>query len=108
MTSMPNCLALSMLVFAVLAATGCGESKHQSVQPDTSPSVTPPTAALTTAEIIDWVQFVKFDGVTYVAHGPLPPLEAEAVNHLPLGPTYAQVKFKVSGNITTSGYRIKD
>jgi hypothetical protein len=53
---------------------------------------------------IDWVNFVEVGSTQYVA-GPESPsvLQASA-----LGPVYAHVKFKVSGNVCDPNYRLKD
>ena len=53
---------------------------------------------------IDWVNFIQVGSTHYVA-GP------EATTFLQesdLGPVYAHVKFKVSGNICDPNYRLKD
>ena len=53
---------------------------------------------------IDWVNFIQVGSTQYVA-GPAP---AIAVQESDLGPVYAHVKFKVSGNVCDPGYRLKD
>jgi len=53
---------------------------------------------------IDWVDFIQVGSTQYVA-GP------EATTFLQesdLGPVYAHVKFKVSGNVCDPSYRLKD
>jgi hypothetical protein len=53
---------------------------------------------------IDWVNFIEVGTTQYVA-GPATP---GVLQESDLGPVYAHVKFKVSGNVCDPGYRIKD
>jgi hypothetical protein len=53
---------------------------------------------------IDWVNFVELGSTQYVA-GPESPSVLQASD---LGPVYAHVKFKVSGNVCDPNYRLKD
>jgi hypothetical protein len=53
---------------------------------------------------IDWVNFVVVGSIQYVA-GPATPSVLLASD---LGPVYAHVKFKVSGNVCDPSYRVKD
>jgi hypothetical protein len=53
---------------------------------------------------IDWVNFIQVGSTQYVA-GPDSP---NAIAESDLGPVYAHVKFKVSGNVCDPGYRLKD
>lgn len=53
---------------------------------------------------IDWVNFVQVGSTQYVA-GPGSP---SVLQESDLGPVYAHVKFKVSGNVCDPGYRTKD
>src|ERR1700687_4911708 len=53
---------------------------------------------------IDWVNFIQVGSTQYVA-GPQPPATLQESN---LGPVYAHVKFKVSGNVCDPNYRLKD
>lgn len=53
---------------------------------------------------IDWVNFVQVGSSRYVAG-----LGASPVLHeSDLGPVYAHVRFKVSGNVCDPNYRVKD
>ena len=53
---------------------------------------------------IDWVDFIQVGSTQYVA-GP----ESQAfLQESDLGPVYAHVKFKVSGNVCDPSYRLKD
>jgi hypothetical protein len=54
--------------------------------------------------MIDWVNFIQVGSTQYVS-GPQPD---SAVLEGDLGPVYANVKFKVSGNVCDPGYRLKD
>lgn len=53
---------------------------------------------------IEWVNFIQIASTQYVA-GPEAPT---IVHESDLGPVYAEVKFKVSGNVCDPNYRIKD
>jgi hypothetical protein len=53
---------------------------------------------------IDWINFIQVGATQYVA-GPQPPTVLQESD---LGPVYAHVKFKVSGNVCDPGYRLKD
>jgi hypothetical protein len=53
---------------------------------------------------IEWVNFIQVGSTQYVAGPDTPSALAEG----DLGPVYAHVKFKVSGNICDPGYRLKD
>ena len=53
---------------------------------------------------IDWVDFIQVGSTQYVA-GLQPPTVLQETD---LGPVYAHVKFKVSGNICDPNYRLKD
>src|ERR1700682_1993081 len=53
---------------------------------------------------IDWVNFVQVGSTQYVA-GPQSP---STITEGDLGPVYAHVKFKVSGNVCDPNYRLKD
>jgi hypothetical protein len=54
--------------------------------------------------MIDWVNFVQVGSTQYVA-GQQP---STVLKETDLGPVYAKVKFKVSGNVCDSNYQIKD
>lgn len=53
---------------------------------------------------IDWVNFIEVGPTQYVA-GPESPSPLQESD---LGPVYAHVKFKVSGNVCDPTYRVKD
>jgi hypothetical protein len=53
---------------------------------------------------IDWVNFIEVGSTQYVAGPASPSLLKES----DLGPAYAHVKFKVSGNVCDVNYRLKD
>lgn len=53
---------------------------------------------------IDWVNFIQVGSTHYVA-GPQSPTVLQESD---LGPVYAHVKFKVSGNVCDPNYRLKD
>ena len=53
---------------------------------------------------IEWVDFVQVGTTHYVA-GPGSPVSLQEAD---LGPVYATVKFKVSGNVCDPHYKLKD
>jgi hypothetical protein len=53
---------------------------------------------------IDWVNFIQVGSTQYVAGQQSPTVIQES----DLGPVYAHVKFKVSGNVCDPNYRLKD
>src|SRR5712691_677444 len=53
---------------------------------------------------IDWVNFIQVGSTQYVAGLQSPTVIQEG----DLGPVYAHVKFKVSGNVCDPNYRLKD
>ena len=53
---------------------------------------------------IEWVNFIQVGSTQYVA-GPQAPTVLQETD---LGPVYAHVKFKVSGNVCDPGYKLKD
>lgn len=53
---------------------------------------------------IEWVNFIQVGATQYVAGIERSPVLQET----DLGPVYARVKFKVSGNVCDPNYRIKD
>ena len=58
-----------------------------------------------TSVSIDWVNFIRFQGITYVAAYSRVGRDLQESD---LGPLFASVRFKLSGNITNLGYRSKD
>jgi hypothetical protein len=63
-----------------------------------------PWAASTCTSQIDWVNFIQIGSTQYVA-GPQSPT---ILKDSDLGPVFAHVKFKVSGNTCDPSYRLKD
>ena len=54
--------------------------------------------------MIDWVNFIQVGSTQYVSG---PQLET-ALQESDLGPVYAHVKFRVSGNVCDPAYKLKD
>ncbi|HLJ34543.1 MAG TPA: hypothetical protein VKU38_12860 [Ktedonobacteraceae bacterium] len=50
---------------------------------------------------IDWVNFIRFQGITYIA-------DSQHIAPALLGTKFAQVKFKLEGNVNDPNYRSKD
>ena len=63
-----------------------------------------PGSSSTCNVAIDWVNLIEVGSTQYVA-GPPPPA---ALQESDLGPVYAHVKFRVSGNVCDPNYRLKD
>jgi hypothetical protein len=64
-----------------------------------------PGSSQTCNTSIDWVNFVQVGSTQYVAGLQQSPTVLQETD---LGPVYAHVKFKVSGNVCDPGYRLKD
>jgi hypothetical protein len=54
---------------------------------------------------IDWVDFMRFGGITYVAVSPKP---GRPIAKSDLGPVFATVTYKLNGNVHNPGYQSKD
>ena len=63
-----------------------------------------PRSAPTCNAQIDWVNFIQVGSTQYVA-GPQSPTILQVSD---LGPVYAHVKFRVSGNVCDPNYRLND
>ena len=63
-----------------------------------------PGSAPTCTTMIDWINFIQVGSTQYVAglDSSVPLQESD------LGPVYAKVKFKVSGNVCDPNYKLKD
>ncbi len=59
----------------------------------------------TTTTIIDWVDFIRFQGITYLA---VYSRVGRRLQESDLGPVFAAVRFKLSGNVNDPSYRSKD
>ena len=64
----------------------------------------PGTRPACTAQI-DWVNFIEVGSTQYVAGLGASP---EVLQESDLGPVYAHVKYRVSGNVCDPNYRVKD
>ena len=54
---------------------------------------------------IDWVNFIRFNGITYLATSMHP---QDGLSASRLGPVFDTVKFKLDGNVHDPNYRTKD
>ncbi len=72
------------------------------VAPGTEPAEGDPQKCRTT--IIDWVNFIKLDGITYLAERYRGGRETVDED---LGPEFAKVTFKLAANVCDSGYKSK-
>lgn len=71
----------------------CASFSSQSASPTTSNAV------------IDWVNFIKFGGITYVAVSSKP---GRLLTTHDLGPVFTTVLFKLEGNVQDPGYHSKN
>src|SRR5258708_4347371 len=55
--------------------------------------------------VIDWVNFIHFKGITYLA---APTRPGRSLTESDLGPAFATVKFKLDGNVKDPRYQSKD
>lgn len=87
-TAGKKCLTLPLLFIALLTVPGM-------ISCTTS----------TSGRVIDWVNFIHFGGITYLAVAPKP---GRAINAGDLGPIFAKVQFKLEGNVQNPEYQSKD
>jgi len=83
-----NTFALAVILLTLLGLTGCN-------------SAAPPG---TSSVQIDWVNFIKFKGITYMATVN----QGRSLTASDFGPEFAKVTFKVSGNVNSPAYQSKD
>ena len=81
----------------LLAACTSGDKPPPTVEASATP-VQPPTAV-----IIDWVDFIHFDGIEY-----LRATRSVTIDETGIGPQFSTVQFNVSENVTDPSYRPKD
>ena len=81
----PRRVTVAVLLVALTGVTGCGSQRH----------------------LISWVDIVKHDGVTYVAHRPYDQ-EASGLSDSDLGPVAFRTRFRVSGKVYDPDYTLKD
>jgi hypothetical protein len=55
--------------------------------------------------VIDWVNFIHFNGITYLTS---PTKPGRSVKESDLGPVFATVRFKLEGNVQDPNYQSKD
>ncbi len=55
--------------------------------------------------VIDWVNFIRFGGTTYLA---APTRPGRPLTESDLGPVFATVTFKLEGNVQNPGYQSRD
>jgi hypothetical protein len=93
--------AMAGAVLVALVVVGLAASRPQTTAGGTS------TVASSETEIvgIDWVGFLKLNGITYLETGTKP---GRALAQSDVGPLFARVRFEVEGNIHDPGYQIQD
>ena len=57
---------------------------------------------------IDWINFIRFDGITYLATSHSIDQRNPALSRDILGPKHDEVRFMVAGNVTDPNYQMKD
>ena len=88
---------LSVLLFvALVSLASCGSSVLGSSSP------APGTSS---ASVIDWVNFVRLGGITYLSPGDR---VGRQLTSNDLGPVFATVRFKLDGTIHDPAYHAKD
>lgn len=70
----------------------------------TSPAVGA-SSANTPKTMIDWVDFIRFGGITYLV---APTKPGRALTKQDIGPIFATTTFKLDGNVQTPNYQSKD
>src|SRR6476661_3791764 len=70
----------------------------------TSPS-NGPSSPNTQHTVIDWVNFIRFGGITYLA---VPTRPGRSLTERDFGPVFATVTFKLEGNVQDPGYQSRD
>ncbi len=93
MWRMKRRMGLAALVVLMLALSGCGVSPIGG------------SGVRFGHQIVDWVDFVRFDGITYLANTDR---GSRALVTADLGPIYATVRNMLSGNVNDPGYRSRD
>lgn len=83
-------LALVALLFAL---KGCGMPQSAGINANFGNGV------------VDWVDFVQFDGIMYLAADDR---GSRSLEDNDLGPVYATVQYMLSGNVNDPGYRAQD
>ncbi len=81
----------TLLIVLLFIMTGCGFSTNGS----------PGGGSSGTSAQIDWVDFIRFQGITYIT-------DDQSIAPSLLGPAFARVKFELAGNISDPNYHSKD
>lgn len=81
----PRRVTVAVVLVALMGVTGCGSQRH----------------------LISWVDMVKHDGVTYIAHRPYDQ-QGSRLSDSDLGPVAFRTRFRVSGNVYDPDYTLKD
>ena len=64
-----------------------------------------PSSSNTQNVVIDWVNFIRFGGITYLA---APTRPGRSLTENDLGPVFATIAFKLEGNVHNPGYQSRD
>ena len=101
---MKQSFLITVLLCASLSA-GCSSGSSAGTAPSTTSNSEPTEPKHVIGAIVDWADVLKFDGITYLAtYGDVGrPLKKED-----LGPKFAEVRFRLQGNINDPEYRTKN
>ena len=98
---MKDLLKKSILIFLLLPMLLLSFSELA----ECAPSALSSFASQTHHGVIDWVDFIRFGGITYVV-APTKPGRMLTANDL--GPVFATVRLKLDGNVQDPAYQSKD
>ena len=106
-------LAMSALALLLLACSSSasgtssgGDADDEGLLPADSGGLAAGGGGSTAA--VDWINFVRFDGVTYFANSHSIDQSNPALSRDVLGQRYAEVRFMVAGNVSDPNYQLKD
>lgn len=68
-----------------------------------SPSPSPPPSTPASVSVIDWVDFIRLGGITYLRAAP-----PSTIDEADVGPEFGRILFNVSENVTDPSYRTKN
>src|SRR5579872_6184789 len=89
-----RCMAPLFMVLVLIGLAGCGSQTGGSGSSSGGQNVS-----------IDFVNFIRFNGITYLATSMRP---QDGLSASQLGPIFDTVKFKLNGNVHDPNYHMKD
>lgn len=99
---------LALLMTPALVVAACGTADPQAGGASSTPTdgATPIASGSGGTAIIDWVDFVRFNGISYLAG--YPAAGERSLTGADLGEPFATVRFMLSENVRDPEYRIQD